>query len=120
MIKKSFDSADEQRTPDKTQVDIVRLGDVQVARFTMQPGWKWSECVKPVVGTDSCQARHVGIVASGRMHVVQDDGTEADAGAGEAYVIDPGHDAWVVGDDTFVGYEFEANTVKTYAKSDTA
>lgn len=115
MINKSFDRADEQRTPDKTQVDIVRLGDVQVARFTMQPGWKWSECIKPVAGTDRCGARHVGVVVNGRMHVVQEDGTEAEAGAGEAYVIEPGHDAWVVGDDTFVGYEFEAKTVETYA-----
>jgi hypothetical protein len=115
MITKSFDSPDETRTPDKTQVDVLRLGDVQAARFTMQPGWRWSECIKPVVGTDSCQNRHVGAIISGRMHVVQDDGTEMEAGAGEAYVIEPGHDAWVVGDEVFVGYEFESKTAATYA-----
>jgi mannose-6-phosphate isomerase-like protein (cupin superfamily) len=115
MISKSFDEPDEVRRPDKTQVDIVRLGDVQVARFTMQPGWRWSECVKPVAGTESCLARHVGAVVSGRMHAVQDDGTEAEIGPGEAYVIDPGHDAWVVGDDAFVGLEFESQTASTYA-----
>jgi hypothetical protein len=117
MIKKSFDSPDERRTPDKTVVDVVTLGDVQAARLTLEPGWRWSECIKPVVGTDSCQARHVGIVRTGRMHVVQDDGTEEEIGRGEPYLIAPGHDAWVVGDETFVGYEFESQTAQTYAKS---
>ena len=118
MIRKSFDSPDESRTPNKTQVDVVRLDDVQAARFTMQPGWRWSECVKPVAGTDSCQARHVGAVMSGHMHVVQDDGTEADAGPGDAYLIAPGHDARVVGDDPVVAFEFESKTAETYAKAD--
>jgi uncharacterized cupin superfamily protein len=112
---KSFDEPDESRRPDKTQVDVVRLGDVQVARTTMQPGWRWSECVKPVAGTDTCQARHVGAVVSGRMHIVQHDGTEADLVPGHAYVIDPGHDAWVVGDEVFVGLEFDSKTASTYA-----
>jgi hypothetical protein len=115
MITKNFDSPDESRTPDKTQVNVVRLGDMQVGRFTMQPGWRWSECIKPVAGTDTCQARHVGVVLSGHMHVVQDDGTEADAEPGNAYIIDPGHEAWVVGDQPFVAYEFEAKTVESYA-----
>lgn len=115
MITKSFDEPDETRAPDKTQVDVLHMGDAQVARLTLQPGWRWSECVKPVAGTESCQARHVGLVASGRLHVVQDDGSEAEADAGQAYVIEPGHDAWVVGDEAFVGYEFESKTVETYA-----
>lgn len=115
MIQKSFDEPDETRTPEKTRVEVVRLGNVQAARFTMQPGWRWSECVKPIAATESCQARHVGVVVSGRMHVVQDDGTEADAGSGAAYLIEPGHDAWVVGEETFVAFEFESKTAETYA-----
>jgi len=115
MDHKSFDQPDESRRPDKTQVDVVQLGDVKAARMTMQPGWRWSECIKPVVGTDSCQNRHVGVVVSGHMHVVQDDGTESEAGPGDAYVISPGHDAWVVGEDVFVGYEFESQTAGIYA-----
>jgi hypothetical protein len=116
MIKKSFDAPDESRTPDKTQLNVVKLGDVQAARLTAQPGWRWSECIKPVAGTDSCQARHVGAVMAGRMHVVQDDGTESEIGPGDAYFIAPGHDAWVVGDEPFVGYEFESKTAQTYAR----
>jgi hypothetical protein len=113
---KSFESADEVRTPDKTNVAVVNVGDVTAARITLQPGWRWSECIKPVVGGDSCQARHVGVVVSGTIHVVHDDGTEGDATAGNAYVIEPGHDAWVVGDEPMVGFEFESSTAQTYAQ----
>jgi hypothetical protein len=114
LSSKSFDAPDETRAPDKTKVDVVRLGGATVARLTFEPGWKWSECVKPVAGTDACQARHVGTLVSGRLHVVHDDGTEGDVGAGEAYVIEPGHDAWVVGDETTVAFEFES--AETYAR----
>jgi hypothetical protein len=113
---KSFDSPDETRTPDKTKLEVVQLGDTTAGRATFQPGWKWSECIKPVVGTDSCQARHVGAVISGRLHVVHEDGSEGDAGPGDAYVIEPGHDAWVLGDEPFVAFEFESKTAAEYAK----
>ena len=114
VSSKSFDEPDEQRTPEKTTVDVVRLGNTTVARTTFQPGWKWSECIKPVVGTESCQARHVGTIVSGQMEVVHEDGSSAQLGPGSAYVIEPGHDAWVVGDEPAVGYEFES--AETYAK----
>jgi hypothetical protein len=101
---RGFDSPDETRRPHETKVDVVRMGGTTAARFTFEPGWRWSESVKPVVGTESCQVRHVGVVQSGRMHVAHEDGTEGEVGPGEAaYVIEPGHDAWVVGDETFVG-----------------
>lgn len=111
-----FDSADETRTPSKTRVDLVRVGDTTVGRFAFEPGWRWSECIKPVVGTDSCQARHVGIVRSGSMHVVHEDGTEADIESGDAYVIEPGHDAWVTGDEPLVAFEFESRAAEEYAR----
>ena len=112
----SFHTPDETRTPDKTQVDVVKLGGTNAARLTLEPGWRWSECIKPVAGTESCQARHVGMVQSGRMHVAHEDGSEGEIGAGEAYVIEPGHDAWVIGDEAFVGFEFESLTAEVYAK----
>ncbi len=116
VTSKSFDSPDESRTPPKTKMDIVDLGGAKAARLTAEPGWKWSECIKPVAGTDSCQSRHLGVVASGTMHVVHDDGTELDLGPGGAYTIEPGHDAWVVGNETFVGYEFDTSAAASYAK----
>jgi hypothetical protein len=113
---RDFDSPDETRTPDKTRVDVVRLAGVSAARFTFEPGWRWSECVKPVAGTESCQARHVGVVHEGRLAVRHDDGSETELRPGEAYVIEPGHDAWVVGDERFVGFEFEPHAAEEYAR----
>ncbi len=113
---KTFDQPDETRTPDKTRVDVVRVGDAEVGRFTFQPGWRWSECIKPVVGTESCQVRHVGAVRAGRLHVSHEDGSEGDVGPGDTYVIEPGHDAWVTGDENFVAYEFESKSADEYAK----
>jgi hypothetical protein len=113
---RDFDSPDETRTPDKTQVDVVRIGATTAARFAFEPGWRWSECVKPVAGTESCQARHVGVAHSGRIVVKHEDGTEVEIGPGDAYVIEPGHDAWVVGDERFVAFEFEQRAAEEYAK----
>ena len=101
--------------PTKATVDVVDLGDgVKATRFTMEPGWRWSECVKPVVGTDRCQVRHMGAVLSGRIHVVHDDGTETEAGPNDAYRIEPYHLAWVVGDEPLVAYESESSGAATY------
>jgi hypothetical protein len=117
ITARSFDSPDESRTPDKTHVDVVRLGDTTAGRFAFEPGWRWSECIKPVAGTDSCQMRHVGVAVSGRLMVHHDDGTELELSPGEAYIIEPGHDAWVVGDERFVGYEFEKVAAEQYARA---
>ena len=113
---KSMESPDESRTPEKTTVSVVHLGDATVGRFTLQPGWTWSDCIKPVAGTDSCQAAHLGYAVSGTIHIAATDGTEADISAGDAYRLAPGHDAWVVGDEPFVALEFESKTADTYAK----
>ncbi|MCV2394796.1 cupin [Actinotalea sp. M2MS4P-6] len=111
VTAKSFNVPDEQRTPPSTTVDVVHLGTHHVARLTFQPGWQWSVDVAPVVGTRYCQVRHVGSVQSGRIHVVHADGSVADLGVGDAYVIEPDHDAWVVGDDPVVVVEFESAAV---------
>ena len=114
--KLDFDSPDESRTPDKTRVDVVRLGGTSAARVTMEPGWRWSECVKPVAGTDSCQFKHIGVVQSGTMRVTHDDGTVLELRPGDAYVIEPGHDAEIVGDERFVGFEFEQRAAEEFAR----
>jgi hypothetical protein len=115
ITSKSLSSPEETRTPPKTTVELVRLGDTTVARFTFQPGWRWSDDIKPVVGTPTCQARHVGVVQSGTLHTVHDDGTETELRPGDAYVIEPGHDGWVVGDEPVVMLEFES--AESYAKA---
>ena len=107
LNKKNFDNPDETMTPEKMKVDNVDLGNgVKAARMTTQPGWKWSECIKPMIGTDTCQKNHVGVCVNGKLMVTHEDGSSIEVGPGDAYTFAPGHDAWVVGDDVFVGYEF--------------
>lgn len=102
MQRKSLTHPEEQRTFDKGQLELVSLGGVSFGRATFQPGWKWSTCVQPVAKTKSCQAAHLHYQISGKMHVVMDDGSEADFGPGDVGLIPPGHDAWVVGQDPVV------------------
>jgi mannose-6-phosphate isomerase-like protein (cupin superfamily) len=105
---KSHDAADETRTPDKTRVEVVRVGPVTLGRLTFQPGWRWSECIKPVVGTESCQVHHVGYAVTGRITVQLTNGDQASIKAGDSYDIPPGHDAWVEGAEPFVGIEVQS------------
>ena len=111
---KSHDTPDEVRTPDKTRVEIVRLSGFTMGRFNLEPGWRWSECVKPAVGTESCQVTHVGYAVSGRITIKMDDGTEKTIVPGMSYTIPPGHEAWVSGDEPCVG--IEVMSAEQYAK----
>ena len=106
MQVRSFADPDEARTPPKARIEVVNVGGTTLARGTMEPGWRWSESVKPIAGTDSCQFNHVGTVVSGRMHVRLDDGSEHEIGPGDVFDIPPGHDAWVVGDEPYVSLHF--------------
>jgi len=111
---KSHDSPDEVRSPDKTRVEVVNLEGYTIGRFNFQPGWRWSECVKPVVKTESCQVSHVGYVVSGTITVRMNDGTEKTFEAGTSYTIPPGHDAWVEGNQPFQC--IEVLSAEQYAK----
>ena len=102
---KSHSSPDEVRSPEKTRVEVVRLEGFTLGRLSFEPGWRWSECIKPVAQTDSCQVSHVGYAVAGRITVRLQDGTQKTIVAGDAYTIPPGHDAWVEGDEPFVGIE---------------
>ncbi len=103
---RSLDSPDESRTPEKTHLDLNRLGEYTIGRLTMEPGWTWTDCIKPLVQTESCQLLHVGYCVSGTLETELDDGTQATISAGDSYTIPPGHNARVVGDEPFVGIEF--------------
>ena len=92
----------------------MNLGDVNAMRATFEPGWKWSESVKPVAGTNSCEVAHMGYMMSGRMMIKMDDGAEIEFKAGDVGVIPPGHDAWVLGDEPAVWIDFQGGGV--YAK----
>jgi class 3 adenylate cyclase len=85
---------------------IVEVGDFTVGYVVYQPGWRWSTHVRPIVGGEWCQARHVGVVLSGRVAVLLQDGTALRFGPNDVFDIPPGHDAWVVGDEPFVQLEW--------------
>jgi uncharacterized cupin superfamily protein len=100
MEVKNFDSPDEVREFEGNgRAKVVNVAGQTIGRGTFEPGWRWSENVKPIAGTDSCQVSHLGYVLSGRMKVFMDDGAEVDVGPGDVVAIPPGHDAEVVGDE---------------------
>jgi quercetin dioxygenase-like cupin family protein len=92
---------------DSGQLELVNLDAGAVGRATFKPGWKWSEHVKPIAGTDSCQAAHTCYFVSGRMKVVMDDGEEMEYGPGDFAIMPPGHDAWIVGDEPCVVIDWQ-------------
>jgi quercetin dioxygenase-like cupin family protein len=97
---KGFESPDEVRSfkDGKGQVELVDLNGHMIGRGTFEPGWRWSEHVKPLSGTDSCQVEHIGYVLEGEMTVRMDDGSELHVGPGDTFHMPPGHDAWVEGE----------------------
>jgi quercetin dioxygenase-like cupin family protein len=104
LTRKSFDTPDESRSFEAGmgRLDVISTYDGAVGRATFEPGWQWSKHVKPIAGTDSCQAAHIGYFVSGRMKVVMDDGQEMEYSPGDFATMAPGHDAWVVGDEPCV------------------
>jgi quercetin dioxygenase-like cupin family protein len=115
LQRRALAEPDETRPVDKGVVEVVRLDAATMMRTTFQPGWRWSECVKPIVGGESCQVDHVGYCVSGRLHVLMDNGDEMEIGTGDASHIPPGHDAWVVGDEPYVALDFSG--AEDYAKA---
>lgn len=103
---KKLDAPDEVRKFTNGQLEVVNIGGGTVGRFTAQPGWKWSNDVKPIAGTDLCQAGHFLYQISGRMAVKLADGSEMESGPGDIAVIPPGHDAWVVGNEPVVAIDW--------------
>lgn len=114
VSKARLDQPSETRTFARGKIDLVTVGDSTIGRSTFEPGWRWSESVKPIVHTELCEGHHVGHVQAGRLRIRGADGKETEIGPGDVYDIAPGHDAWVVGQEKFVGYEFKS--AAEYAK----
>ncbi len=111
---KDFHTPDETRTFPHGKLELVTVGGGTVGRFTLEPGWKWSQHVKPIAQTDLCQVAHFQYVISGTLHVVMADGQDFDVRGGQVVVLPPGHDAWVVGKDPVVAIDWYSAT--QYAK----
>jgi hypothetical protein len=99
---KSFEQPDETRAFPNGKAEIVSVGGGEVGRLILEPGWRWSNDVKPIAGTDSCEAPHFQYHVSGQLAIRMDDGTEMVASAGDVTSLPSGHDAWVVGDEPVV------------------
>jgi class 3 adenylate cyclase/quercetin dioxygenase-like cupin family protein len=106
LRRKRFDRPDEVRELEKARIELVELGELAVGRAIFQPGWRWSEHVKPIAGTPSCEVHHIGFVVSGHIHIEMDDGACTELVAGDTFEIPPGHDAWVVGDEPWVSIDY--------------
>jgi class 3 adenylate cyclase len=115
LRRKRFDHPDEVRTVEKARIELVELGELAIGRAVFEPGWRWSEHVKPIVGTESCQVHHIGYVVSGHLHIEMTDGASLEVMGGDAFEIPPGHDAWVVGDEPWVSVDWAGR--RLFAKS---
>ena len=99
---RSFDEPDEVVDLETVRSEQVSIAGITVSRDTQYPGWRWSKDVRPLVGTEWCEVRHVGYVVSGMQAVLLRDGTEFVMGPGDVMDLPAGHDAWVVGDEPVV------------------
>lgn len=112
---KSIETPDETRKFANGHIDLITIGDVAFGRATFEPGWKWSESVKPIAGTELCEVNHNGYIVSGRMHIKMADGSETEIGPGDVFVCPPGHDAWIIGDEPCIALDFSSG-IAGYAK----
>jgi quercetin dioxygenase-like cupin family protein len=114
-VKKNLGNPDVTRDCGHGTMDIVTLGETTLTRVTLKPGWKWSEHVRPMANTESCQASHTQYVIGGRLTVAMDDGSTMELKPGDFACIPPGHDAWVAGNEPFVAIDFSPD-MKQYAQ----
>lgn len=115
LRRKRFDRPDEIRRVENAYIELVELGELTIGRAIFEPGWRWSEHVKPIVGTESCQVHHLGYVVSGHLHIEMTDGASMDVMGGDAFEIPPGHDAWVIGDEPWISVDWAGR--RLFAKS---
>jgi hypothetical protein len=112
---RSIENPDETREFPNGMVEMITVGGVMAARTRFEPGWRWSESVKSIAGTDLCMFHHEGYCIAGSATIRAEDGTEATVSAGDVYVIEPGHDAWVNGDEAWSTIDFSQQSAD-YAK----
>lgn len=96
---RSFSAPDEVVEIETVRSEMIIQGGMTVSHDLQQPGWRWSVQIKPLVGTEWCQVRHIGVVLRGRIGYLLEDGTAFEAGPLDLMDIPPGHDAWVIGDE---------------------
>ena len=112
--RKDLKAPGETRTFEKGKLELINMGGGAIGRLSLEPGWRWSKHVKPIAGTDLCEAPHFQYHVSGRLHILMADGSEFEAGPGEVTSLPSGHDAWVVGNEPVVTVDWYG--ASNYAK----
>jgi quercetin dioxygenase-like cupin family protein len=109
LLRYSLDKPDETRpfAENSGKLELVNTDQGMIGRAVFEPGWQWSKHVKPIAKTESCQGAHMGYLLSGRMTIRMDDGRTEEFGPGDVMIADPGHDAWIVGDDACVVVDWQ-------------
>lgn len=113
---KSIEKPDDRRDFPRGHMEIVQLPGLMFGRATFEPGWRWTESVKDIAGTDLCEVDHKSYIVEGRLRIRMRDGAEMEVGPGDVFTLPAGHDAWVVGDEPCVALDF-GSEVTEYAKA---
>lgn len=107
VILKRFEQPDETREFERGKFEVINIGGLTIGRATYQPGWKWSEHVRPLAGTRFCEVEHVGLVISGKAVAAMVDGAVVELTPGTVFHVPSApHDSWVVGDEPYVSLHF--------------
>ncbi|WP_043268771.1 cupin domain-containing protein [Streptomyces sp. CT34] len=114
---KPIDKPDERRDFPLGHLEALHLTGLDFAVAVFEPGWRWTDSVGPLAGTESCEIHHNGFMVQGRMRIRMNDGSEAELGPGDVFVVPAGHDAWVVGDEQAVVYDFAGGMATEYGRS---
>lgn len=99
---KSFNTPEENREFPNGRAEIITVGDAEIGRLVLQPGWRWSNDVKSIAKTESCEAPHFQYHVQGQLEILMDDGTKFIAGPGDVTSLPSGHDAWVIGNEPVI------------------
>lgn len=107
--RKNLDVPDEVRTGDHGRVELTTVGGSTIGRGVLEPGWRWSVHMAPIVGTPLCPIHHLQVVLSGRFGVRMADGEEVELGPNDIADVPPNHDAWVIGEEPVVLLDMAGN-----------
>ena len=110
LQRRPFGQPDDVREIPYGQLETYDMGQIRIGRSILQPGWRWSESVKPIAQTELCESHHIGICVSGAARIRMSEGAELLVEAGQFYEVPPGHDAWVVGDEPWITIDWEPST----------
>jgi class 3 adenylate cyclase len=105
-----FGDADDVREVPLGRLETYDMGEMRVGRSILQPGWRWSESIKPIARTELCEFHHIGLCVSGSCRIRMREGAELLIEAGQFYEVPPGHDSWVVGDEPWVTIDWSPST----------